>query len=77
MQISKTTMKSSTEAPQKLKMELPYDQQCHSHAYMQSNMSQVTTMAPAHPCLLQHYSQYLSYINSQDAPILMSGIKKM
>jgi hypothetical protein len=26
---------------------------------------------------LQHYSQYLSYINSQDAPILMSGIKKM
>jgi hypothetical protein len=30
-------------------------------------------LSPAHPCLLQHYSQYLSYRNSQDAPLPMNG----
>jgi hypothetical protein len=35
----------------------------------------VTIKAPAHLCLLQHYSQ-LSCGNSQDAPLLMSGLRK-
>jgi hypothetical protein len=32
-------------------------------------MTQVITKAPVHPCLLQHYSQYSSYGNSQNAPL--------
>jgi hypothetical protein len=39
-------------------------------------MTQVITKAPACPCLLQHYSQQLSYRNSQDAPLLMNGSRK-
>jgi hypothetical protein len=41
-------------------------------------VSQVIPKAPAHPCLLQHYSQKPSYGNSQDAPLLMDKwIRKM
>jgi hypothetical protein len=36
----------------------------------------VTTKAPAHPCLLQHYSQFPSYENSQDAPLSMYRLRK-
>jgi hypothetical protein len=39
-------------------------------------VSQVTIKAPAHPCLLQCYSQWLSYGNSQDAPLLTNGLRK-
>jgi hypothetical protein len=39
-------------------------------------MNHVTTKAPAHPCLLQHYSQKPSYGNGQDAPLLMNGLRK-
>jgi hypothetical protein len=28
------------------------------------------------PMFLQHYSQYLSYGNSQDAPLLRNGLRK-
>jgi hypothetical protein len=48
-------------------------QQSHSWGYTQRNVTQVTPEAPAHPCLLKHYSQQPSYRNSQDAP----WIKKM
>jgi hypothetical protein len=51
-------------------------QQYHSEGYTQRNANQVTTKTPAHPRLLQHYSQYLSYGNSKDAPILMNGLRK-
>jgi hypothetical protein len=40
-------------------------------------VTQVTPEAPAHPCLLQHYSQQPSYGNSQDAPLTDKWIKKM
>jgi hypothetical protein len=40
-------------------------------------MCQVITKAPAHPCLLQRYSQWPSYGNSQDAPLLMNGLKNV
>jgi hypothetical protein len=36
----------------------------------------VTPEAPAHPYLLQHYSQQPSYGNSQDAPLLTNGSRK-
>jgi hypothetical protein len=42
---------------EKLKIELPYDSAIPLLEYIQRNVSQVTTKAPAHPCLLQHYSQ--------------------
>jgi hypothetical protein len=32
-------------------------QQSHSWGYTQKNAAQITPEAPAHPCLLQHYSQ--------------------
>jgi hypothetical protein len=32
--------------------------------------------APEHPYLLQHYSQLLSYKNTQDAPLLMNTLRK-
>jgi hypothetical protein len=40
------------------------------------NVTQVIAKAPAHPCLLQHYSQKPSYGNSQDAPLPMNGLRK-
>jgi hypothetical protein len=52
-------------------------QQYHSWGYTQENVTQVTPEALAHPCLLQSYSQYPSYGNSQDAPITEEWIKKM
>jgi hypothetical protein len=51
-------------------------QQYHSWGYTQKTVTQVTPEAPAHPCLLQHYSQYPSYGNSQDAPPPMNGLRK-
>jgi hypothetical protein len=39
-------------------------------------VSQITTKSPACPCLLQHYSQKLSYGNSQNAPVLTNGLRK-
>jgi hypothetical protein len=51
-------------------------QQYHSWGHTQRNVTQVITEAPAHPCLLQHYLQYPNYGNSQDAPLLMNGLRK-
>jgi hypothetical protein len=48
-------------------------QQYHSWGYTQKT---VTPEAPAHPCLLRHYSQQASYGNSQDAPALTNGLRK-
>jgi hypothetical protein len=47
-----------------------------SEGYTQRNVSQVTIKAPAHPCLLQPYSQQLSCRSSEDAPLLMNGLRK-
>jgi hypothetical protein len=38
--------------------------------------SEVTTKILAHPHLLQHCSQQLSYGNSQDVSLLMYGLRK-
>jgi hypothetical protein len=51
-------------------------QQSHPWGYTQRNVTQVTPEAVAHPCLLQHYSQWLSYGNSQVAPLWMNGLRK-
>jgi hypothetical protein len=52
-------------------------QQLHSQGYTQRNVSQVAIKAPVQPCLLKHYSQLLSYRNSQDAhSLLMSVLRK-
>jgi hypothetical protein len=40
------------------------------------NVNKVITKAPAHPCLLQHYSQQLSCGSSQVALLLMNGLRK-
>jgi hypothetical protein len=40
------------------------------------SVSQVKINVSAHPGLLQYCSQQLSYRNSQDAPLLMNGIRK-
>jgi hypothetical protein len=51
-------------------------QQYHSWGYTQKNVTKVTPEASAHPYLLQHYSQLPSYENSQDAPLLINGLRK-
>jgi hypothetical protein len=48
-------------------------QQPRLWGYTQRNATQVTPEALAHPCLLQRYSQYPSYGNNQDVPLLMDG----
>jgi hypothetical protein len=40
------------------------------------NIRQVTIKPSAHPCLLQHYSQWLNYGNNQNAPLLTNGLRK-
>jgi hypothetical protein len=51
-------------------------QKSHSWGYTQRNATQVTPEAPAHPSLLQRYSQQPSYRNNQDAPLQMNGLRK-
>jgi hypothetical protein len=48
-------MENSMEAPQKLKIDLPYDPAIPLLGVLLKELSQVKI--PAHPCLLQHYSQ--------------------
>jgi hypothetical protein len=50
-------MENSMVVPQKVKIELPYDPIILYLVISQRNINQVTIKAPAHPCLLQHYSQ--------------------
>jgi hypothetical protein len=51
-------MENSMGAPQKTKkVELPYDPAIPFLGIYIRNVSQVIAKAPAHPCLLQHYSQ--------------------
>jgi hypothetical protein len=45
------------EAPQKLKTQLQHDPATPLLGIYQRNVRQVITKTPAHPCLLQHYSQ--------------------
>jgi hypothetical protein len=40
-----------------LNLDLPYDPAIPLLGYTQRNATQFTPEAPAHPCLLQHYSQ--------------------
>jgi hypothetical protein len=54
-------------------LDLHMIQQSHSWRYTQKNAIQVT---PEAPCLLEHYSQYVSYANNQDAPLMMNGSRK-
>jgi hypothetical protein len=42
--------------PKRLNIDLPYDPAIPLLGYTQRNETQVITKAPAHPCLLQHYS---------------------
>jgi hypothetical protein len=50
-------------------------QKSHSWGYTQKNVTQVTAEAPAHPCLLQRYSQWPSNRN-QNAPLLMNRSRR-
>jgi hypothetical protein len=51
-------------------------QQYHCYGYTQMKVTQFTPEALAHPYLLQHCSQQPSYGNSQDALLLMNGLRK-
>jgi hypothetical protein len=42
-----------------------------------TNHTDTTTKDPAHPCLLKHYLEKLSYGNSQDAPLQMNRLKNV
>jgi hypothetical protein len=62
----------------KLNTDLPYDPAMPLLGiYMQRNVTQVITKAPAHPCLLQCYLKWQSHGNSQDAPLPMNGLKNV
>jgi hypothetical protein len=51
-------------------------QQSHSEEYSQRNVTQFASKTPAHLCLLQHCSQWISNVNSQDAPTMINGLRK-
>jgi hypothetical protein len=53
MQAGVTILEKNLEALKNLNIDLPYDPAIP----LQRNGTQVTPEAPAHPCLLQHYSQ--------------------
>jgi hypothetical protein len=57
MQAGTTTLEKIWRILKNLNINLPHDQQFHSWGYTQRNATQVTPEAPAHPCLLQYYSQ--------------------
>jgi hypothetical protein len=57
MKISTTTIENSLEAPQKTKNRTAMQSSNTTPRDAQRNVSQVIIKAPAHPCLLQHYSQ--------------------
>jgi hypothetical protein len=50
-------MENNIEAPQKTKIDLPYNPVIPLLGIDPKNVNQLTTKAPAHPCLLQHCSQ--------------------
>jgi hypothetical protein len=60
----------------KLKLELPYDTATPLLEIHPKECKSDYNKDSAHQCLLQHYSQSLSYGNSQDAPLLMNGLRK-
>jgi hypothetical protein len=58
MQASATILEKNLEASLKSKYRSAFiNQQSHSWGYTQKNVTQITPEAPAHPCLLQHYSK--------------------
>jgi hypothetical protein len=57
MQAGTTTLEKIWRLLKTLTIDLHMIQQYHSWGYTQGNATQVTPEAPAHPCLLQHYSQ--------------------
>jgi hypothetical protein len=52
-------------------------QQSHSLGYNQRNVTQVIPEAPAHPCLLWHYSQIAKLWKQPRHPTTDKWIKKM
>jgi hypothetical protein len=59
-----------------LNIDLPYDPAIPLLEIYPKECNTVTPEAPAHPCLLQNYSQYSSYGNNQDALLLMNESRK-
>jgi hypothetical protein len=76
MQAGATTLEKICRLLKNLNIHLPYDPAIPLLGYNQRNATQVTPEAPAHPCLLQRYSQQPSYGNNQDAPLLTNGSRK-
>jgi hypothetical protein len=64
------------EVPQETKIKLPYDTAIPLLRDTLKEWESSYNEGTCTPCLLQHYSQYLSYGNSQDASILMNGLRK-
>jgi hypothetical protein len=60
----------------KLNIDLPYDPAIPLLVIYPKECDTGYAIQPAHPCLLQHYSQLLSYGNSRDAPLLTNGSRK-
>jgi hypothetical protein len=58
-----------------LNIDLPYDPAIPLLGIYPKNLTQVTPQAPAHPCLLQHYSQQPSY-GKPRYPLLTNGLRK-
>jgi hypothetical protein len=81
MEISTTTMETVWRFLKKMKNYLtgrllvPYDPAISLLGIYPKECESGYKKAPAHPCLLKHYSQQLSYGNSQDAPLLMNGLR--
>jgi hypothetical protein len=61
--------KKSMRSLLKTKIELPYDTTILLGIFFKACES-IKTKAPADPCLLQPYSQDITYGNSQDPPLL-------
>jgi hypothetical protein len=59
-----------------LNIDLPYDPAIPLLGIYPKECNSGFPEALAHPCLLQHYSQYPSYGNSQDVPLMMNGLRK-
>jgi hypothetical protein len=58
----------------KLNIDLPYDPAIPLLGIYPMEWDSGYSKAPAHPCLLQHYSQKPSYGNSQEAPLLTNRL---
>jgi hypothetical protein len=70
-------MENRMKAPLKtLKAELLYDPAIPLLRIYSKECKSVYNKGTCTPYLLQHYSQLLSYGNSQNSPLLMNGLRK-